>query len=47
MNSEVFIAHDTVVQFKYEEVEVNRLSQNQFKPVKSISETGFKTRAIF
>ena len=34
MNSEVFIARVTVVQFKYEEVEVNRLSQNQLKPVR-------------
>ena len=34
MNSEVFIAHDTVVQYKYEELEVNRLKQtslNRFK----------------
>ena len=47
MNSEVFIAHDTVVQFKYEELEVNRLRRTSLNRFKSISETGFKTRAIF
>ena len=47
MNSEVFIAHDTVIQYKYEEIEVNRLRRTSLNRFKTISETGFKTKAIF
>jgi len=50
MNSEVFIAHDTVVQFKYEELEVNRLrrtSLNRFQKPDSKLELSFNTRKLF